>query len=169
MTSSEEPTTSVLFVCAGNICRSPTAETVFRTLAERAGLASSIAVDSAGTGDWQVGQSPDARAVEQARLRGYTMIDRCARQFAFDDFDRFEWILAMDRSNLYELEALCPRGFSGHLGLFMAFAPEAGAVEVPDPYQGKTEDFERVLDLTERAARGLLDAVRESLYVRGKA
>jgi protein-tyrosine phosphatase len=166
MASDAEPTTSVLFVCAGNICRSPTAETVFSALVEHAGLARSITVDSAGTGDWQVGEPPDARAAEQARLRGYTMVDRCARQLAFDDFDRFEWILAMDRQNLYELEALCPRDFRGHLGLFMEFAPDAGAIEVPDPYHGETEDFERVLDLTERAARGLLDAVRDSLDAR---
>jgi len=153
----------VLFVCTGNICRSPTAETVFRALVKRAGLAESITIDSAGTHDYQVGQPPDPRAIARARLRGYELRDRCARQIDYDDFDRFEWILAMDRMNLDELEAMKPRRFRGHLGLFLDFAPEAGSLEVPDPYSGETEDFDRVLDLSERGASALLEVVRKSL------
>jgi protein-tyrosine phosphatase len=155
--------TSVLFVCTGNICRSPTAEAVFRALVERAGLSDAIAIDSAGTHDYQVGQPPDPRAVAHARRRGYMLGDRCARQIDFDDFDRFEWILAMDQHNLEELEAMRPRRFRGHLGLFLDFAPESGSLEVPDPYSGQEEDFDRVLDLAEKGAAALLDAVRKSV------
>ncbi|HUH94446.1 MAG TPA: low molecular weight protein-tyrosine-phosphatase [Casimicrobiaceae bacterium] len=154
---------AVLFVCTGNICRSPTAEAVFRAHVKRAGLASAIAIDSAGTHDYQLGQPPDLRAVARARLRGYDLGARCARQFAFEDFDRFGWILAMDRFNLGHLETLRPRGFRGYLGLLLDFAPEVGVPEVPDPYGGETKDFDRVLDLVEDAAEGLLEAVRKTL------
>ncbi|HTS20216.1 MAG TPA: low molecular weight protein-tyrosine-phosphatase [Casimicrobiaceae bacterium] len=158
--------TSVLFVCTGNICRSPTAEAVFRALVERAGLAQSIAIDSAGTHDYQVGQPPDPRAVEQARLRGYDLPDRFARQLEEEDFARFEWIVAMDMFNLSELEELRPRDYCGHLALFLDFDPRGKVLEVPDPYHGETEDFDRVLDLVEPAAAGLLAAVRKALSER---
>jgi low molecular weight protein-tyrosine phosphatase len=155
--------TSVLFVCTGNICRSPTAEAVFRALVRRAGLARSIGIDSAGTHDYQLGQPADPRAVERARLRGYDIPDRCARQFELEDFDRFGWILAMDLFNLSELEEQRPRDYRGHLGLFLDFVPECRTLEVPDPYNGSSEDFDRVLDLTERGAAALLAVVRKSL------
>ena len=155
--------TSVLFVCTGNICRSPTAEAVFRTLVDRAGLARSIRIDSAGTHDYQLGQPADPRAVERARLRGYEITDRCARQFEFEDFERFDWILAMDLFNLSELEEQKPRDYHGHLGLFLDLVPDCRTLEVPDPYNGGSEDFDRVLDLTERGAKALLDAVQKSL------
>ena len=153
----------VLFVCTGNICRSPTAEAVFRTLVERAGLARVIAIDSAGTHDYQLGQPPDPRAIEQARLRGYELPDRCARQIEFEDFERFDWILAMDMFNLSELEEMKPPDYQGHLGLFLDLDPACNVLEVPDPYNGETKDFVRVLDLVERAAKALLEAVRKSL------
>jgi protein-tyrosine phosphatase len=156
-------TASVLFVCTGNICRSPTAEAVFRALVERAGLARSIAIDSAGTHDYQLGQPPDPRAIEQARLRGYRLPDRSARQFELEDFKRFDWILAMDMFNLSQLEEMKPPGYPGHLGLFLDVDPECNVLEVPDPYNGETKDFVRVLDLVERAAKALLEAVRKSL------
>jgi protein-tyrosine phosphatase len=160
--------TSVLFVCMGNICRSPTVEGVFRTLVARAGLAQSIAVYSAGTHDYQLGEPPDPRAIAHARRRGYELAPGPARQVDAEDFVRSEWILAMDRHNLAELQALCPRDYRGHLGLFLDFAPESGLREVPDPYHGNTEDFERVLDLAEHGAAALLEVVRMQLVKNGR-
>lgn len=158
-----ETRTSVLLVCTGNICRSPTAEVVFRALVTRAGLARSIGVDSAATHDYQVGEPADARAVAHARRRGYEIPRRGARQVTAADFSRFDWILAMDRFNLAELEALRPRSYSGHLGLFLDFAPGSGQREVPDPYHGTAEDFERVLDLAEAGAAALLEVLSARL------
>lgn len=155
--------TSVLFVCTGNICRSPTAEVVFRTLVTRAGLARSIGIDSAATHDYQVGEPADARAVAHARRRGYAIPPRRARQVSAADFVRFDWILAMDRFNLAELEGLRPCSYRGHLALFLDFAPGSSRREVPDPYHGTAEDFERVLDLAEEGAAALLEVVRARL------
>ena len=160
------PETSVLFVCLGNICRSPTAEEVFRAAAIRQGLGPRIHVDSAGTGDWHVGSPPDRRAIQAARRRGYDLTALRARQVAGEDFERFGWIVAMDRANLRALEALRPDGFGGHLGLFLDFAPGADLDEVPDPYYGGLEGFDRVLDLVEIASAGLLERVRERLVDR---
>src|SRR5215469_3065403 len=153
----------VLFVCTGNICRSPIVEVVFRTLVARERLSGAIAIDSAGTGDYQLGQPPDPRAVRAARSRGYELPDRVARQVTEDDFRRFEWILGMDYNNLEALSALRPQDYGGHLGLFLDFAPETGLYEIPDPYHGTMRDFERVVELAERAAPAVIAAVRAGM------
>ena len=138
-------------------------ESVFRTLVVRAGLSDQIATDSAGTGDYQLGQPPDPRAVRVARQHGYEIAERVARQVGEDDFQRFDWILAMDRHNLETLCTLRPREYAGHLGLFLDFAPDIGVRDIPDPYRGSMSDFERVVDLAERATPALLAAVRANL------
>ena len=148
---------SVLFVCLGNICRSPTAEGIFRERAARAGMADRIIVGSAGTGDWHVGEPPDRRAIAHAAKRGYDLRRLRARQVCADDFQRFRWILAMDRGNLRELASMRPPDHEGHLGLFLDLAPELGVREVPDPYYGGTDGFEHVLDLIESASDALLE------------
>jgi len=150
------PEAHVLFVCLGNICRSPTAEGVFRATAARAGLAERVRVDSAGTGDWHVGRPPDSRAIAAARDRGYDLSSLRARQVRRGDFAQFDWILAMDRSNLTALKALRPPAYGGHLGLFLELTPELGVAEVPDPYYGGAPDFVRMLDLIERASEVLI-------------
>jgi len=144
----------VLFVCLGNICRSPTAEVVFREAAAKAGLAS-VDVDSAGMGDWHVGSPPDARAIRHAAKRGYDLRPLRARQFEASDFARYDHIYAMDAAVLDELEAMRPANYTGRLGLFLDVAPHVGAREVPDPYQMGPEGFEQVLDLVEAASAAL--------------
>jgi protein-tyrosine phosphatase len=151
----------VLFVCMGNICRSPTAEGVLRKTAERAGMGSGIVVDSAGTHEFHAGHPPDKRATAAALRRGYEIGRLRARRFSVADFARFTWILAMDEDNLRELEAMRPPDYQGHLGLFLDFAPEAGVREVPDPYYGPPEGFERVLDLIEAASAGFIARLRQ--------
>ena len=153
--------TSVLFVCMGNICRSPTAEAVFRTHASGAGLAQKLRIESAGIGDWHVGQPPDARAIAHGRRRGYDLSGLRARQVSADDFARFDWIFAMDLRNLRDLKALCPPSFAGHLGLFLDLVPDIGRREVPDPYFGGAPGFETVLELVERASQALLARISE--------
>jgi len=150
------PEASILFVCLGNICRSPTAEGVFRAAAARSGLAQTVYADSAGIGDWHVGSPPDHRAIQAARRRGYDLTALRARQVEAADFDRFGWIMAMDASNLRALEAMKPRAYDGQLGLFLDLAPELRIREVPDPYYGASDGFERVLDLVEAASDALL-------------
>jgi protein-tyrosine phosphatase len=151
----------VLFVCLGNICRSPTAEVVFRDTAARAGLAGRLVVDSAGTGEWHVGNPPDYRAIEHAARRGYALQHLRARQVTSDDFHRFDYILAMDGANLAALEALRPASFAGHLGLFLDLAPDLRMREVPDPYDEDAAAFEHMLDLIEEASRAFARALTD--------
>ena len=155
--------TRVLFVCTGNICRSPTAEAVFRTVSTRAGMGAHLQVDSAGTIEWHVGNPPDYRAVAHAARRGYDLTPLRARQVTVADFGRFHWILAMDRTNLVHLEGMRPPRFAGHLGLFLDLAPALGVREVPDPYDGGPEAFEHVLDLIEDASVAFAARLKEGL------
>jgi protein-tyrosine phosphatase len=155
--------TNVLFVCTGNICRSPTAEGVFRTTVERAGMQSSIIIDSAGTHDYHLGSPPDPRAVYAAALRGYDIAGLRARRVSRQDFAQFDWVLAMDRANLRVLEKLKPASYHGNLALFLDLAPGMAGREVPDPYCGGAEDFTRVIDLVEIASEALLERVSKAL------
>jgi protein-tyrosine phosphatase len=148
--------TRVLFCCLGNICRSPTAHGVFAAMVAERGLADMIEVDSCGTGSWHVGEPADRRAAAEAARRGYDLSALRARQVRPEDFDYFDYILAMDRSNLTDLRAMRPPRFSGHLGLFLDFADGAREREVPDPYYGGDAGFSHVLDLVETASEGLL-------------
>ncbi|GAB3272234.1 low molecular weight protein-tyrosine-phosphatase [Parahaliea aestuarii] len=145
----------ILFVCLGNICRSPTAHGVFEQMVAARGLSARVEVDSCGTGDWHIGRAPDQRAQAAAAARGYDLQHLRARQVSPADFDRFDYILAMDESNLRDLQAMRPASFTGHLGLFLPFA-DSPEREVPDPYYGGDEGFDRVLDLIEAASSGLL-------------
>ena len=151
----------LLFVCLGNICRSPTAHGVMQKLVDDAGLGSGVTIDSAGTGNWHVGELPDPRSREAALLRGYDLTHH-ARQVTPEDFARFDLILAMDRSNLRNLRAIATG--PARVELLRAFEPGAPpGAEVPDPYSGGGEDFERVLDICERACAGVLAYVRDRL------
>lgn len=147
----------VLFVCLGNICRSPTAEGVFRQKVEQAGLHETIRVDSAGTSAWHIGSPPDPRSVEAAGRRGYDLSPLRARQVdAPVDFLQFDLILAMDQANLAHLQALCPAACQDKVRLFLDFLPSAPTREVPDPYYGGGEGFNHVLDLVEAASDAVL-------------
>lgn len=152
----------VLFVCLGNICRSPTADGIFRNLVAQANLDHKILVDSAGTGDWHIGKAPDARTVAAARNRGYDLSVLRARQVNKSDFAEFDYVLAMDNSNLKDLQRMKPFDYKGHLGLFLEFGSRGDYLEVPDPYYGGKEGFDLVLDLVEDAAQGLLNHIRQN-------
>lgn len=156
--------TKVLFVCLGNICRSPTADGIFRELVKREKLDQKIIVDSAGTGDWHIGKAPDSRTVAAAKKRGYDLSVLRARQVSGADFDEFDYVLAMDNANLRDLQRLKPAHFSGHLGLLLDYGSNKSHREVPDPYYGGSDEFELVLDLVEEAAEGLLAHIRQRLY-----
>ena len=151
---------NILFVCLGNICRSPTAEIVFREIAAREAPELSIEIDSAGTAGYHIGEPPDQRTRQAALRRGYDMSALRARVIEPQDFGRFDLILAMDRGNLEVLNRRAPAGARERIRLFLEFAPQADTAEVPDPYYGGPNGFEEVLDLVELAARGLLQHVR---------
>lgn len=152
---------AVLFVCMGNICRSPTAQGVMEARLLREGLADRVVVDSAGTHDYHIGKPPDERAQAVARKRGIEIGRQRARQAERDDFEQFDYVLAMDRDNLELLRAICPRGKEARLELFLAYAPHLERQDVPDPYWGGPDGFERVLDMIEAAADGLIAAIRQ--------
>lgn len=152
----------VLFVCLGNICRSPSAEGVFRARLARAGMIERVEVDSCGIGRWHVGSGPDPRALQAARRRAVDIAALRARQLDAGDFQRFDYILAMDHDNLAALEASRPADCRAHIGLFLDFADERDRA-VPDPYYGGDQGFEDVLDLIEAASDGLIEELRVRL------
>jgi protein-tyrosine phosphatase len=151
----------ILFVCLGNICRSPTAEGVLRVLAAREAPELQLEIDSAGTAGYHVGEPPDARTRAAALRRGYTLEALRARVVEPQDFEHFDLILAMDAENLRVLRRRAPSHTHERLRLFLEFAPESEADEVPDPYYGGPNGFEEVLDLIEAAARGLIAHLRQ--------
>ena len=154
---------AVLFVCMGNICRSPTAEAVFRARVSDAGLEARIRIDSAGTHAYHVGNPPDGRARESAAERGISMDGQRARRVSVEDFERFDFIVAMDDDNLSILEQMQPDAARAELSLMLDHHPQAPGREVPDPYYGGAQGFEYVLDLVEAASDGLLGRVRGRL------
>lgn len=160
MTRNKGAPIRVLMVCLGNICRSPTAHGVFQQRVESAGLAGLIEVDSAGTGDFHLGEKPDVRSRKAAQQRGYNLSSLRARQIRSDDFERCDYILAMDDNNLRDLQALCPAPLQHKLHLFMEFA-DNNYLSVPDPYYGDGEGFQLVLNLVEEAAAALLDHIKK--------
>lgn len=152
--------TSILFVCTANICRSPTAEGVFRAMAGQAGLDSSFEIDSAGTGATHVGEPPSAPAVEVAAARGYDISAIRARQVTGEDIARFDLVLAMTRGHLVEMRWLAPRELANKPKLLMSYGPPLGILDVPDPYGRTREDYERAIGLIEMACRGLLESLK---------
>lgn len=150
---------NVLFVCLGNICRSPTAEGVFRKLVAERELGSRIGIDSAGTHDYHLGAPPDQRATAAAARRGVDLSGLRGRQATVEDLARFDYILAMDRDNLAHLTGLAPSAHRHKIRLFMEFADVYSEDEMPDPYYGGRAGFERVLDMAEAAAAGLLEDI----------
>jgi len=142
----------ILFVCLGNICRSPTAEGVFRGLASQHDL--DVMVDSCGTGGYHVGEQPDSRAMFEASLRGFDLSKQRSRKLSQSDFDDFDHILCMDRSNLQNTRALAPQGAPAEIELFLNYAPNQPLQEVPDPYY--EDNFSDVFDLIEQASMGLI-------------
>ena len=146
----------VLFVCTGNICRSPTAEGVFRHVVQQEGLKDRIVIESAGTHGYHVGEPPDPRSQQAAAGRGYDLSAQRARRVERKDFDEFDYVLAMDNENLGFLRRVCPSQHAHKVRLFMEFGSDAAVREVPDPYYGGGAGFERVLDLVEGASKGLL-------------
>lgn len=152
----------VLFVCMGNICRSPSAEGVFRHQVEQAGLSTQFLIDSAGTHAYHIGEPPDLRSQEHALKRGIDLSQQRARQVASEDFERFDLLLAMDKENLALLQRKCPAHLQHKLRLMMSYASHSPSEVVPDPYYGGAQGFETVLDYLEDASTGLLQSLSKS-------
>lgn len=150
---------SVLFVCMGNICRSPSAEAAFLQQVVKAGLKEHIHIQSAGTHDYHIGQGADKRSVEFAFKRGIDLSQHRAQQVKLEDFDQFDYILFMDEFNYKHLKGICPKALSHKMHYFLEYAPHLNLKEVPDPYYGGADGFEHVLDLVETASEGLLNHI----------
>jgi low molecular weight protein-tyrosine phosphatase len=151
----------ILFVCMGNICRSPTAESVVRRAIREAGMDGSVQIDSAGTHGYHVGLPPDQRAQQAAASRGYDISTLRGRQVERADFEQFDLVLAMDQDNLRNLKRLCPARFQHKVRLLLSYSRKYPNLDVPDPYYGGNRGFEDVLDMVEDAAKGLIKAIRE--------
>ena len=155
---------NVLFVCMGNICRSPMAEGVFLRDIRQMGLGEVVSVDSAGTHAYHVGQSPDQRGCDAAKSRDVVIDALRARRIEMNDFARFDYVPAMDRQNLDTLRYLCPPDLRGVLHLFSEFSPKLKNCEIPDPYIGTTKEFEKVLDMIELASLALVEMLNEQFH-----
>ena len=160
---------AVLFVCMGNICRSPTAEGVFRKLVSTSSLAGKVDIDSAGTSGGHVGVAPDPRAIDVAARRNYEIEHLRGRQVGPSDFERFDYIIAMDEMNVRLLKGLCPTRLAHKIELLLDYGGEEDEHEVPDPYYGTMRDFEHALDLIEDGCRGLLEYMTDMQRMRGAA
>ena len=157
----------VLFVCMGNICRSPTAEGVLRKMVEESVLKGKIDIDSAGTHGYHEGAPPDPRAIEHAAKRGYDLTPLRAREVSPSDFERFDYVIAMDETNRRHLRAMCPSRLQNKIELLLDYGGEEDEYEVPDPYQGKPKDFELALDLIEAGCEGLHEYLSDQMRMRG--
>ena len=154
---------AVLFVCLGNICRSPTAEGIFRRKVEDAGLSHSLLIDSCGTGHWHIGKPPDERAIRYAATQGLDLSGLRARQLSPEDYTRFDYVMAMDQRNLATINERAPERVTAHIGLLLDADPQATVREVPDPYFGGEEGFRRVYALVDHACDCLLADIRTRL------
>jgi protein-tyrosine phosphatase len=157
----------VLFVCMANICRSPTAEGVFRKMVAAGPIAGLVDIDSAGTHGYHEGSPPDPRAIEHAKKRGYDLTPLRARAVSPADFERFDYVIAMDALNRRHLKSICPTRLQNKIELLLDYGGEDDEYEVPDPYQGKPEDFELALDLIEAGCEGLHEYLHDQLKMRG--
>lgn len=153
----------IVFVCSGNICRSPTAEVVMRSLIDQAGLGELIDVRSAGMGDWHVGEQADPRTLTAMRNRGYDGSAHRARQFEREWFDHFDSVIALDTGHLRALQRIAPERQRDKVRLLLSFDPQAGSSDVPDPYYGGKQGFDDVLAMIERACRAMFDELRRDL------
>lgn len=151
--------TKILFVCLGNICRSPTAHGIFQKMIDEAGLQEKFQVDSCGTGSWHIGHHPDERMQKAALKKGYDLSTLTARKLALKDFKQFDYILAMDTRNLADIIKLAPDQYKGRIQLFLDYADDKNLLEVPDPYYGGEQGFEHVVNLIESGCEGLFDKV----------
>jgi protein-tyrosine phosphatase len=156
------PPIGILFVCTGNICRSPTGEGVFRALVEKEGLADRFLIDSAGTSGWHVGEPPDRRSQAAARDRGIDLSQQASRRLISEDFERFDYLLAMDRGHQQAMLRMAPPGRESRVHLLLAFANLPDIIDVPDPYYGGVHGFSHVFDLVEQGCQGLLSHIRQS-------
>lgn len=150
----------VLFVCLGNICRSPAAQGILEDRLRKAGLSEQIHVDSCGTAAFNVGKSPDARSQAASLRAGYDISSQIARQICDEDYERYDYIIAMDRINLTNVEAWAPKDYAGEINLFMAYCQNGGNAQIPDPYYKEADAFDGVITALERAADGLLAHIR---------